>query len=217
MLESIMQEHPNPNHRKSKLPHLAAAFRDASFSTTPISIYSKDTCSEFHQFFIALLSTYTKIILEIKQRSLSKSPQLSLSFPKFYNIAILLWKVARSQILHIHMRTLYSAQDVVGTILGMPSYESKNVYSNYFKQAQGEMEEAEGEKPKKGEGQGQDDGSEGDDDDDDESSDESDDDESDDGDDNDGDNLDMKELAALPLVYCRWANRLVVYFNSLDT
>jgi hypothetical protein len=138
MLELIMQEHPNPNHRKSKLPHLAAAFENVSSSTTPINIYSKDTCSEFHQFLIALLSAYTKIILEIKQRSLSKSPKSSVGFSRFYNIAILLWKVARSQILRIHLRALYAAADVVGVILGMPNYQFRNLYSNYLKLAHGQ-------------------------------------------------------------------------------
>jgi hypothetical protein len=133
LLTSIMKEHPNPALRTSQFPHLTAAFEKVVSSEMAVHIYNRETCHEFHQFLVALLCAYTTS-LEALQRQPTKSLGLA-----FYNLAIVLWKVARSQILLIHLRTLNGAidSDQVAVTLGMPNDGHKVAYKNFFKSLQG--------------------------------------------------------------------------------
>ena len=158
LLQSIMEQHPHSAHRTSQLPHLTAAFRTVRSSETVVHIYGRETCSEFHQFLVALLRAYIKSL-----EALKREPSKRLGV-KFYNLAIFLWKVARSRILQIHLRTLHAATKFVGVSLGMPADDLEHVYSAYFMRAQGRVEtdkQVEGGKGKEGEGDGKRDGSEG--------------------------------------------------------
>jgi hypothetical protein len=126
LLEPIMKEHPNPALRTSQFPHLTAAFEKVVSSEMAVHIYNRETCQEFHQFLVALLCAYTTS-LEALQRQPTKSLGLA-----FYNLAVVLWKVARSRILQIHLRTLHAAAEMVGVHLGMPKRHLKQVYSDYM-------------------------------------------------------------------------------------
>lgn len=157
LLKSIMEQHPNLNHRTSQLPHLTTAFRMVQSSQIAVHIYGRETCCEFHHFLVALLCAYTKKLAALKREP---SKQLGL---EFYNLAVVLWKVARSQILQIHLRTLHTATKSIGVSLGMPDDRLEHVYSAYFMWMEGRADtdkQAEGEKQKEGEGNGRRDGGE---------------------------------------------------------
>lgn len=126
LLESIMKEHPNPALRTLQFPHLTAAFEKVVSSTTAVHIYNRETCWEFHQFLVALLSAYTAT-LEALRRGPTKPLGLMV-----YNLTVVFWKVARSQILLIHLRTLDGAIDTELVNLGMPNDGHKLIYKTIF-------------------------------------------------------------------------------------
>lgn len=126
LIKSIMAEHPNPAHHASKLVHLSNAFKSANASTIAVNIYNKDTCCEFHHFLVALLAAYIKSLQALRQKQ-DRSHGNS-----FYNLAMTLWSVGRSNILRVHLDLLEAASI---TFLLVPNDHNKNTYSDNFPKA----------------------------------------------------------------------------------
>jgi hypothetical protein len=199
-LESIMRKHPDPAHRTSQLVHLSNAFESANDSTTPINIYNGDTCCEFHHFLVALLFAYIKSL-----QALRRKQDVSLGF-SFYNLGMILWQVAHSNMLRVHLNTLHVVGEVVGVFLRMPDDAHKVWYWKHF---QGVWRRDEGKKLAEGEdeeeGEDQDFGEE---------------------DDQDAALEDFRQLQGqtatrsldtdLSLVYRGWLKLLATHFGSLD-
>jgi hypothetical protein len=149
LLGCIMKEHPNPTHRLNPLIHLSDAFKKAQSSKMAVSIYDENTCYEFHAFLVALILAYMK-----SSKALSQKRDRTCGYA-FFNLAIILWKVARSNILRIHLETLHAAAEAMGLFLGMPQVKWRTVYSKCL-EGQGldiGDKQVEGEKGEAGEGQ----------------------------------------------------------------
>lgn len=96
----------------------------------PLSLYSSDTCTEFHTFLCLLLELYKSLIEEIQTLLKSKSapdiqPLVSRSFP----IGYLLWKMASGYAFEKHLQNI---QQLLLDPRNVPSNSSSNpaTYSN---------------------------------------------------------------------------------------
>jgi len=94
----------------------------------PIILYDTQTCTEFHNFLVAILIAYGKALAEFStvmtsQSALKIKQQNAINF---WNIAIMLWKTAHSQILQQHLTTL----QMIGC-LSMPNFSKKDMYKAF--------------------------------------------------------------------------------------
>lgn len=121
-----MNDHPDPAQRSGWLPHLTNAFENAQRSDMVVTIYDDKTCYEFHKFLVALLFAYTKSLVAINEK---QDRTLGL---KYFNIALIFWKVARSGVLRIHLDVLGTLTEDFGPALAMPNDQWKSVYLSYF-------------------------------------------------------------------------------------
>jgi hypothetical protein len=121
-----MNEHPDPAQRSDPLVHLTNAFENVQGSDTVLTIYDDKTCYEFHKFLVALLFAYTKSLIALKEKQ-----DRTLGY-KYFNIALIFWKVGRSAILRIHLNALDTLTGDLGPALIMPNDQWKSVYLSYF-------------------------------------------------------------------------------------
>jgi hypothetical protein len=115
----------------------------------PIILYNAQTCTEFHKFLVAILCAYGYALAEF-----SKSVTNQLAFKtqrekaiKFWDIAIMLWKTAHSQILQQHLTALQLAGS-----LSLPTFSDRDTYEAFFN-----WKEGKGKGKEKGKGQVEDD------------------------------------------------------------
>lgn len=214
LLELIMKEHPNPTHRLNPLTRLSDAFKKVQSSETAVSIYDENTCYEFHTFLVALVIAYTKSVKALRQKRDRTRGRV------FFKFAIILWKVARSNILRLHLRALHAAADseAMGSFLRKPDVRRRAVYSKYFEEVQGrddEDKQVEGKKREEGEEQVECGGQDGD--------------RERDGCDDDPQDAELQDFQQLwdgtithnlnkdlPSVYQGWLVLLISHFESLD-
>jgi len=131
LIRDVMAAHPTAG---TKYPdHLAASLRQLvqaeNVDEVESTLYSKDTCIEFHHFLVALLCYYHKKSVELSDAMVpSKGQSIRLAAMRFWNAGNLLWKVAHSQILHNHLNALQAAGS-----LHVPTKSNKTIYKSFLK------------------------------------------------------------------------------------
>jgi hypothetical protein len=114
----------------------------------PIILYDAQTCTEFHNFLVAILIAYGKALGEF---SFAMTDDLALKIKrqtaiKFWDTAIMLWKTAHSQIFLQHLTALQMAE-----CLSIPKFSNKNIYEASFIWKEGK---GKGRAKEKGKGKG---------------------------------------------------------------
>jgi hypothetical protein len=112
----------------------------------PIILYNAQTCTEFHKFLVAILFAYGYALADF---STSVNRQLAFKIQrekaiKFWDIAIMLWKTAHSQILEQHLTALQLAGS-----LSLPTFSDRDTYEAFFDWKEG----GQGKGKEKGKGQ----------------------------------------------------------------
>jgi hypothetical protein len=136
-IQRIMQNYPSgqgstPVPSPTSLPNLSEAFKEILREGSPqTTVYTLETCVEFHQFLVALLFTYSKALLQLSEVRKPKSDALDsevrAAFEDLWNLSNLLWRVAYSRILRHHLTVLHH-----GGLLNVPVGTSRSTYEAFI-------------------------------------------------------------------------------------